>query len=237
MSDSDWYDSRIECAERGRRALCALHGLLYPNEIDYCYTRPDEPDTDYVACAEDITPFRTEDFAHNPEGIAWDNLVDDQDDDWHGNRFPPHHIAAPDTWYERQDWIAHYDAMQPSFAQLTERGPDPWRSHRNKHGNQPWWEPRWETLAIGQMQWDGCDEGLCERVSARCRSCYNMQGDTTADKIYTWCKHCPCECESLETCYEFPDHGQSRATHCHAMQHVFPYILHTHTHTHTHKFQ
>jgi len=128
MSDSDWYDARKECAERGRRALCTLHGLLYPSEIDYCYTRPDEPDTDYSGCAEDITPFRFEDFDQDhTEGIAGD------EPHWRTDRFPPHHISAPFTWYERQDWTAHYDAMQPSFAQLTQLGPDPWRSHINTH--------------------------------------------------------------------------------------------------------
>ena len=129
--------------------------------------------------------------------------------------------------YSRKHWIAHYDAMKPCFTQLTEYGPDPWRGHRTKHGNQPWWEPRWATLAYGQTQWTGCDEGLHERRSMRCHGCYQMRedhADSTGAKEYIWCRNCPCGCESLETCYEFPDHGESRAQHATTMQSVLSAI-------------
>jgi hypothetical protein len=122
--------------------------------------------------------------------------------------------------YTRDHWVAHYDAMQPSFAQLTEGGADAYRMHAHKHGNQPWWEPRWATLAYGQTQWTGCDEGLHERRSMRCHGCYEMRedhADSTGAKEYIWCRNCPCGCESLETCYEFPDHGASRALHAEQM--------------------
>ena len=129
--------------------------------------------------------------------------------------------------YSRKHWIAHYDAMKPCFTQLTEYGPDPWRGHRTKHGNQPWWEPRWATLAYGQTQWTGCDEGLHERRSMRCHGCYQMRedhADSTGAKEYIWCRNCPCGCESLETCYEFPDHGESRAQHATTMQSILSAI-------------
>jgi hypothetical protein len=121
MPDSDWYYARIECAERGVRALCALHGLIYPHEIDYDYTRPEQHDTEFIHNAEDFTPFRTEDFdLHSEEIAAQQALVDD----WLTARFgPPLHIAAPPTWYERQDWIAHYDAMQLCFQNIRDHLP------------------------------------------------------------------------------------------------------------------
>jgi len=162
-------------------------------------------------------------------------------------------MTTIDSTPTRDHWIAHYDAMLPCFAnrlpdvlsdiiaknlhelnmtdvmtELTKYGPDDWycKQHAKKHGNQPWWEPRWATLAYGETQWTGCDEGLCERVSDRCRQCYDMREDaeSTGAKEYLWCSNCPCGCESLETCYEFPDHGESRAQHATTMQSILSAI-------------
>jgi len=164
--------------------------------------------------AENVHAINVEDFQPSHDQDSDQDQLEGEYDDGHYIRTPP--------FYEREDWIAHYDAMQPCFAALTERGPDPWKMHKNKHGGQPWWEPRWNTLAHGETQWTGCEDGLCERKSCRCNICYAIREDceTTTDKAATWCDHCECGCTSLETCISFPDHTHSRQLHVTSIKNV-----------------
>jgi len=281
-NSSDFDDSCREAWQRGIRAQCEQHGLIYPYEQDdftkmygefdgfvYEYTNITDDDDSFIGSYESwfgafnpanyevddalVAPLTFNQIMQRTSPITdASNAVAEHYhsmclDDVHRQlkiavrkRIQRMHVvdhpadyavvaplnqvtADPVDDNTRDHWIAHYDAMLPCFAELT-KYPDDWyaKEHAKKHGNQPWWEPRWATLAYGETQWTGCDEGLCERVSDRCRPCYAMRerAESTGAKEYFWCRNCPCDCDSLETCWEFPDHGESRWQHATAMKSI-----------------
>jgi len=162
-SECDWQMLQLERAERGRRAMCTVNGLVYPKAIDIEYTCGSADDMEFMDYAEDFEPFRVEDFLS-----------------------------------EREYWVNHYDTMQAVFAQMQ----------------------------AYSLQWTGCPDGLIERKTMRCDHCYRMNTwcNSHEEKVKAWCKTCPCGCTSLETCYEFPDHGDSLVAHADKMHVVLQQI-------------